>query len=129
MKEVQKIYQFNIQETLTNQQALALLKTFLEQYRGGNESIPYQCIAVYKQCGEYTGRSYKSLLTLDELEKLKNLGLPRHLESELLTQIQTGDYDNITHCLMRIQGEMCNNIELSIEYKDYKNAISKKLHQ
>ena len=126
--EVQKIYQFNIQETLINQQALVLLKKFLELNRSGDKSLTQQYVEVYEQCGEYM-KPRQPLITLDELDELVDLGLPYHLESELHTQIQTGDCDNIIRCLMRIQGEMRDNIELRTEYKDYKNAIHKKLHQ
>lgn len=126
--EVQRIYQFSVQETLINRQALALFKSFLKQARSGDKSTTEQFVEVYEQCGLYM-RANVPILTLDELDELVDLGLPYNLEKELHNQIQTGDSDNITRCLLRIQGDMRNNIELSDEYKDYKNAILKKLHQ
>ncbi|XP_065364274.1 uncharacterized protein LOC135957453 [Calliphora vicina] len=126
--EVQRIYQFSVQETLINRQGLALLKSFLQQARSGDKSTTEQFVEVYEQCGQYM-RANAAILTLDELDVLVDKGLPYHLEKELHNQIQTGDSDNITRCLFRIQGEMRNSIELSGEYKEYKNAILEKLNQ
>lgn len=128
IEEVQRIYQFSVQETLINRQALTMFKSFLQQARSGDKSTTEQFVEVYEHCGLYM-RPNAAILTLDELDELVDMGLPYHIEKELHNQIQTGDSDNITRCLLRIQGEMRNSIELSGEYKDYKNAILKKLSQ
>ncbi|KAM7364082.1 uncharacterized protein ACRADG_000737 [Cochliomyia hominivorax] len=128
IEEVQRIYQFSVQETLINRQSLALFKSFLKQARSGDKSTTEQYVEVYEQCDTYM-RDKQVILTLDELDELVDLGLPYNLERELHQQIQTGDSDNITRCLLRIQGDIRNCIELSDEYKEYKNAILKKLNQ
>lgn len=127
-EEVQRIYQLNVQATLIDRPAIKLLKSFLQQGRSGDKSITEQLLEVYEQCGKYMMANV-SILTLDELDELCEMGLPYHLEKSLHEQIKTGDCDNITRCLFRIQGDLRNEIEMSKEYKDFKDAILNKLKQ
>lgn len=127
-EEVKRIYQLNVQATLIDRQALNLLKSFVQQSRCGDKSTTEQLLEVYEQCGKYMMANV-SIVTLDELDELCEMGLPYHLEKTLHEQIKTGDSDNITRCLFRIQGDLRNEIEMSEEYKDFKDAILKKLNQ
>lgn len=127
-EEVQRIYQLSVQSTLIDHQALKLFKSYLQQFRCGDKSITEQYLEVYEQCGEYM-KPHVSVITLDELDELVDLGLPRELEKELNEQIKTGDSDKITRCLLRVQGTLRNDIELRDEYKNFKDAILKKLNQ
>ncbi|XP_075148410.1 uncharacterized protein LOC142222264 [Haematobia irritans] len=128
VEEVERIYYLTAQATLIDRTAVRLFKSYLEQNRHGDKSKAEQYLEVYELCGTYM-RPHVNVLTLDELDELVDLGLPRDLEIELHDQIVTGDDDRITRCLFRIQGTLRNEIELSDEYKRFKEAIANKLRQ
>lgn len=125
-EEVRRIYRFNTQETLINRQSWRLLRKYLEMNRKGDKSLAEQYLDVYDKSEDYMNEN--RLLTEDELEELAELGLPYHLEKELLTNIQTGEKSNIERCIRRIQGECRNEIEASPEYAQFKEAILAKLN-
>ncbi|XP_013118580.1 uncharacterized protein LOC106095783 [Stomoxys calcitrans] len=127
-EEVERIYYLTAQATLIDRAAVKLFKSFLKQKSCGDKSLAEQYLEVYELCGEYM-KPHVNVITLDELDELVDLGLPRQLERELHEQIVTGDSDKITRCLFRIQGTLRNEIELTEEYKGYKEAIANKLKQ
>lgn len=127
--EVQRIYQLSVQATLIDRQAVQIFRTYLALYRSGDKSLAEQYLDVYEQCNVLLLQRDEKILTLDELDELSELGLPYYLECDLRDQIRTGETDNITRCLLRIQGECRNEIEISQEYKSYKDAILSKLRQ
>ncbi|XP_073820056.1 uncharacterized protein [Musca autumnalis] len=128
VEEVQRIYYLTLQATLIDRQAAKLFKSYLEKNRRGDKSLAEQYFEAYELCGEYM-KPHVGVITLDELDELVDLGLPRELEIELNEQIKTGDNDKITRCLFRIQGTLRNAIEESEEYKGYKDAILEKLNR
>lgn len=125
--EVKRIYRFSTQETLINPKASRLLRKHMELNRlnGGDKSMTEQFLDIYEKSEDYMNQCI--LLTEDELEELAELGLPYSLEKELLANIQTGDKSNIERCIRRIQGECRNEIEASLEYTHYKDALLLKL--
>lgn len=127
VEEVQRIYYLTMQQTLIDRQAVKIFKSYLEQNRCGDKSIAHQYLDVYEKCGEYM-KPHVSVVTLDELDELVDLGLPSDLEDELCDKIKTGDSDSITRCLFRIQGDLRNAIERSTEYKGYRDALLKKIN-
>lgn len=127
--EVQRIYQLSVQATLIDRQAVQIFRAYLALHRSGDKSLAEQYLDVYEQCNALLLQQGERTITLDELDELSDLGLPYFLESDLRDQIRTGEADNITRCLLRIQGECRNEIEVSQEYKLYKDAILNKLRQ
>ncbi|XP_061391322.1 uncharacterized protein LOC133326723 [Musca vetustissima] len=127
VEEVQRIYYLTLQATLIDRPALKLFKSYLERNRRGDKSLAEQYIEVYELCGEYM-KPHVGVITLDELDELVDLGLPRDLEKELTEQIKTGDGHKITRCLLRVQGTLRNAIEESEEYKGYRDALAEKLN-
>lgn len=123
--EIKRIYRLSAQETLINKQACDLLHKFLERERSGDKSEAEELLDVYEKCEEML--SEDQLLTEDDIIILSDLGLKYNLEKDLRFQVRTGDKRNIERCLLRIQGICRNEIESSSEYKNFKEAILKKL--
>lgn len=126
---MERLYQLSVQGTLIDRQALQILHSYFALHRSGDKTLAEQYLDVYEQCDTLLLQLDDKILTLDELDELSDLGLPYFLECDLRDQIRTGDRENITRCLLRIQGECRNEIEISQEYKSYKDAILAKLKQ
>lgn len=103
-----------------------ILKCFLHASHPGDRSLTEQYFDVYKKCDYFRDTNFEPFGT-QQLEELISLGLPYYLESDLLKRMKTGNKRELENGIAHVQFVMSNKIELSWEFKSYKELILKKI--
>lgn len=105
--------------------ATDILSCYLAKSRHGDKTVTEQNFDIYKKCNEYKRDNFENI-GYKELDELVELGLPYSLENYLSDAIKVGTLKRKKEAILYIQEVMSKKIELSKEYKDYKEIIFKK---
>lgn len=115
----------NFKDIAHTHPATEIFKCYLRESHPGDKSLDEQYFDVYKKCDEYAKNNFEPF-GYQQLEELVSLGLPFSLEKYLRAKMETGNKKELKQGILHVQDVMSKDIELSLDYKEYKKIILNK---
>ncbi|KNC29423.1 hypothetical protein FF38_06579, partial [Lucilia cuprina] len=128
--EIVKYSKMSFVETTNNALAADMFSCMLEKsrYNGGEKSNTEKSYDIYKKCIEFS-KFTSTPIAIQQLNELIKLGLQPVYINYLRDGIKTYEIKHIKESLNYIAEKMEINIEKSLEFKNYKKFILKKLEE
>lgn len=123
--EVKRIHYLNVAGVLDDNKAIKILNSYLKSINSGDDSDIVQYINIHKKVTQLIADGCE--ITEDDIEELSEMGLRYELERKLQTFERRNNPNEIYGCLLEIQNDCQNEIELHQHFKGFKNAMLRKL--